>query len=303
MKLSVPSRIKIVEVGPRDGLQNERKVLPAEAKIGFVDLLTEAGLSHIEVTSFVSPRWVPQLADGAEVYAAVKKAPEVVYSALVPNLFGMERALAAGVRYVAVFTAASETFNQHNINASIDESLERFEAVCERAEAEHIPVRGYVSTSFGCPYEGTVAPEKVADVTAALFQMGCVEVSLGDTVGVADPVLVVDVIDAVAQVAPIDRIAVHLHDTHGRGLANAFAALQAGVTIMDTSAGGLGGCPYAPGATGNLATEDLVSMLHHMGIETGVDVAKVAAASFFMEQQLGRPLPSRHLQTLRTRPT
>ncbi len=294
--MSLPSRVKVVEVGPRDGLQNEPGVVPTNVKVAFVDQLSAAGLPHIEVSSFVSPRWVPQLADADAVYHAVKKGEGQIYSALVPNNFGMERAIAAGVHHVTIFTAASETFNQHNINASISESLQRFEPVCSAAEEHGIGVRAYVSTSFGCPYAGRVRPADVADVARRLFELGVGEISLGDTHGAAYPHRVPAVIEAVTAHVPLDRLAVHFHDTHGRALANVYSALTCGVAIVDASAGGLGGCPYSPGATGNLATEDLLAMLHGMDIETGVDLAAVVDASVFMEEFLGRNLPSRHLR-------
>lgn len=299
--MTLPSRVRVVEVGPRDGLQNESGVVPTEVKIAFVDRLTDAGLPHIEVTSFVSPRWVPQLADATEVYAGCKKAPGTVYSALVPNDFGMKRALDAGARHVAIFTAASETFNQHNINASIEDSIRRFEPVMDQAAAAGTPVRGYVSTSFGCPYEGDVAPEAVGRVVRLLSDLGVESISLGDTHGAAVPTRVPAVLAAASAEVSIDRIAVHFHDTHGRALANVFAALQCGVSTVDSSAGGLGGCPYSPGASGNLATEDLLAMLHGMDIETGVDLDKLIEASLFMEQTLARALPSRHLRAARAR--
>ena len=293
--MSFPPRVTIVEVGPRDGLQNEPDAIATEHKVAYVNLLSDAGLPHIEVTSFVSPRWVPQLADCAEVFESVLKHEGIGYSALVPNMYGFERALAAGVKRIAIFTAASETFNQHNINASIDESLERFIPVMERAKAEGVWVRGYVSTSFGCPYDGEVPPSNVVRVARALDALGVDEVSLGDTHGAAVPSQVPEVVGGVLEHLPAEKVAVHFHDTHGRALANVFAALQLGVHIVDTSAGGLGGCPYAPGASGNLATEDLVVMLHKMGIETGVNLEKLMAASRYMEGILGRTLPSRHL--------
>ncbi|MEC8023803.1 MAG: hydroxymethylglutaryl-CoA lyase [Myxococcota bacterium] len=293
--MSFASRVKIVEVGPRDGLQNEPETIATKDKVAFVNLLSEAGLPHIEVTSFVSPRWIPQLADGSEVFEFITKRTDTEYSALVPNTYGLERALDAGVKRIAIFTAASETFNQHNINASIDESLERFVPVMDRAKAEGVWVRGYVSTSFGCPYDGDVPAENVIRVARALDALGVDEVSLGDTHGAAVPSQIPEVIGGVLEHLPVSKIAVHFHDTHGRALANVYSALQLGIQIVDTSAGGLGGCPYAPGASGNLATEDLVVMLNRMNIETGVDLKKLMKASRYMEQILGRRLPSRHL--------
>jgi hydroxymethylglutaryl-CoA lyase len=289
------SHVKIVEVGPRDGLQNEPETITTDDKITFVNLLSDAGLPHLEVTSFVSPRWVPQLADGAEVFQGIAKRDDAEYSALVPNMYGLERALKAGVRRISIFTAASETFNQHNINASIDESLERFKPVMARAQSEGIWVRGYVSTSFGCPYDGDIPAENVVRVARALDELGVHEISLGDTHGAAVPSQVPEVVGGVLEHVPVEKVAVHFHDTHGRALANVYSALQLGIGIIDSSAGGLGGCPYAPGASGNLATEDLVVMLSRMKIETGVDLNKLMKASRFMEGVLERRLPSRHL--------
>ena len=289
------SHVKIVEVGPRDGLQNEPETITTDDKITFVNLLSDAGLPHLEVTSFVSPRWVPQLADGAEVFQGIAKRDDAEYSALVPNMYGLERALKAGVRRISIFTAASETFNQHNINASIDESLERFKPVMARAQSEGIWVRGYVSTSFGCPYDGDIPAENVVRVARALDELGVHEISLGDTHGAAVPSQVPEVVGGVLEYVPVEKVAVHFHDTHGRALANVYSALQLGIGIIDSSAGGLGGCPNAPGASGNLATEDLVVMLSRMKIETGVDLNKLMEASRFMEGVLERRLPSRHL--------
>ena len=299
MAMQLPKKVKVVEVGPRDGLQNEPDRLRTDVKVGFVDRLTAAGLQHIEVSSFVSPHWVPQLSDARAVFERIARAPDVVYSALVPNLYGLQRALEAGVRYIAVFTAASETFNQHNVNCSVAESLHRFEPVFALARAEGVRVRGYVSTAYGCPYEGPVAPERVAEVALALHDAGCEEISLGDTNGVAVPTRTEAVLECVAGRVPLDRLAVHFHDTFSRALANVVVALQMGVSTVDASAGGLGGCPYAPGASGNLATEDLLHLLHGLDIETGVSLAGVTDASLFMETALGRTLPSRYLSTVR----
>jgi isopropylmalate/homocitrate/citramalate synthase len=283
----LPARVRVVEVGPRDGLQNISATVPTAVKVRFVDLLSAAGLPVIEVTSFVSPRAVPQLADAAEVFRAITKRPGTRYPVLVPNLRGMERALAAGVRDIAVFTAASEGFTHHNINATIDESLQSFRPVVELAQHEGIGVRGYVSTAFGCPYDGPVSPARVVDVTRRLFDLGVWEVSIGDTIGVATPGSVRAVLGALLDLFPAERLAVHFHDTRGTALANVLAALELGIATVDASAGGLGGCPYAPGASGNLATEDLLYMLHGMGIETGVDLAAVAAATHYLAAQLG----------------
>jgi hydroxymethylglutaryl-CoA lyase len=276
---ALPRRVKIVEVGPRDGLQNESTTIPTALKVEFIDALSDAGLSVIEATSFVDPRYIPQLADAEAVLSQIRKTPGVRYPVLVPNAKGMERALAAGAKDVAVFTAASETFNRRNINASIDESFARFAPVVEIARAHDIGVRGYISCSFGCPYEGAVEAAKVADVAQRLLALGAGEISIGDTIGVATPNQVVEVVDRLVRSIEIGRLAMHFHDTRGTALANVVTALELGIAIFDSSAGGLGGCPYAPGATGNLATEDLLYMLDGMGIETGVSLEKVVAAT------------------------
>jgi isopropylmalate/homocitrate/citramalate synthase len=301
MSQSLPQRVQVVEVAPRDGLQNESVVVNTDQKVDFINRLSAAGCSHIEVTSFVSPKWVPTLADHAEVFRRIEKAPNTVYSALVPNRLGMERALDAGVRHVAIFSAASDTFTRKNINASVEESFERFREVCGIADREDIPVRGYISTTFGCPYEGDVPVERVVEVARAFLDLGVDEISLGDTIGVATSSSVEAVLQALSAHVPSEKIAVHFHDTHGRALTNVMTALQAGIVRVDASAGGLGGCPYAAGASGNLATEDLLSWLASKGIETGIDLEQVAGASLFMERQLGRELPSRHLQARRSR--
>ncbi|MDQ6601645.1 MAG: hydroxymethylglutaryl-CoA lyase [Chloroflexota bacterium] len=287
--------VRIVEVGPRDGLQNESVFVPTEAKIRFIDLLTDAGLPVIEATSFVSPKAIPALADADQVFPAIAQRPGTRYPVLVPNLRGLDRALAAGVREIALFTAASETFTKRNINMTIDESLAVFAAVMERARPEGLTVRGYVSTAFGCPYEGYVPPTRVAEVARRLFDLGVAEVSIGDTIGVATPNQIVEMMPLLTDIAPVEALALHLHDTRGTALANAYAGLQAGITCFDSAAGGLGGCPYAPGASGNLATEDLLYMLDGLGIETGVEIAKVVAASHFLATVLGHDLPSRYL--------
>jgi hydroxymethylglutaryl-CoA lyase len=291
----LPQRVTVVEVGPRDGLQNEHGVVATADKIRFIDLLSEAGFPVIEATSFVSPKAIPALADADRVFPAIRKRPGTRYPVLVPNLRGLERALAAGVRAIALFTAASETFTQRNINMTIEQSLTVFAAVIERAKPAGLWVRGYVSTAFGCPYEGAVPPARVLAVTERLFALGCEEVSIGDTIGVATPNQVTEMVGLLAGVAPLDQIALHLHDTRGTALANAYAGLERGVTCFDSAAGGLGGCPYAPGASGNLATEDLLYMLHGLGIETGVDLEKVVAASQFLARVLRHDLPSRYL--------
>lgn len=268
-----PERVRLVEVGPRDGLQNESRTVPTAAKIAFVDALAETGLDEIEVTSFVSPRWVPQLADASDVFAGITRRPGVIYSALVPNERGLERAMAAGAGKVAVFTAASETFSRRNTNASIAETLERFRPVLEESE---VPVRGYVSTAFHCPFEGPIAPRQVVPVVRALFDLGCAEVSIGDTIGKATPDEVRQLLDAILPVWPAGRLALHLHDTYGQAVDNARAARAMGLTVFDASAGGIGGCPYAPGAPGNVATQALVAAFPG---STGVDPARLEAAS------------------------
>lgn len=295
---AIPTSVRVVEVGPRDGLQNERVTIPTAQKIQFINMLAKAGLPVVEATSFVSPRAIPQLSDASEVMSGITRLPTTDYPVLVPNLKGMQRALAAGVRSIAVFTAASESFTRHNINATIAESLENFRPVVALARQEQIPVRGYISTVFGCPYEGTVAPEKVLQVALALLDMGIAELSLGDTIGVATPNQVIDVLSLLEEQGhiPIERVAVHFHDTRGTALANVLQALQMGISIIDSSAGGLGGCPYAPGAAGNLATEDLLYMLHGMGIHTGVDLDKVVAATSFIAPLLGHAPTSKYYQ-------
>ena len=296
MLASLPARVRVVEVGPRDGLQNEKTIVPTAAKLRFIALLNEAGFPAIEVTSFVSPKAIPQLADAAEVFAGVEKRSGTSYPVLVPNQRGMERALAAGVREIAVFTAASESFTRANINMTIAESIAAFRPVVALAQQQGVRVRGYVSTAFGCPYEGVVAPQRVVDVTTALLDLGIAEVSIGDTIGVATPNQVTELVPLLLEHLDIDRLAMHFHDTRGTALANVLAALQAGVSIFDSAAGGVGGCPYAPGAAGNLATEDLLYMLHGMGITTGVDLDAVVRASQYLATILGRPLTSKYLQ-------
>lgn len=295
---ALPGVVRVVEVGPRDGLQNEKALIPTEQKIAFIRLLAGSGLAVIEATSFVSPRAIPQLSDAGAVMAGLSQDGTVQFPVLVPNLKGMERALAAGVRAIAVFTAASESFTRHNINATIAESLANFRPVVALARQEGVTVRGYISTVFGCPYEGAVAPRQVLLVAQALLEMGIGELSLGDTIGVATPNQVVDVLGLLLTegTIPVERLAVHFHDTRGTALANVLMALQLGINIVDSSAGGLGGCPYAPGAAGNLATEDLLYMLHGMGIHTGVDLEKVVAATRFIAPLLGHVPTSKYYQ-------
>src|SRR6058998_36198 len=288
--------VKVVEVGPRDGLQNEKVTIPTEAKVEYITALADAGLRVIEAGAFVSPKWVPQMADTAEVFANIPKDPGVEYPVLVPNMKGLERAMEAGVKSIALFTAASESFNKRNINMSIDESLERYAEVAARARDGGMRVRGYVSTAFGCPYEGDVPPEKVLEVSARLLDIGCYEVSVGDTIGVGTPMQAQGVIGMLLQVIPASKLAMHFHDTRGTALANTLAALEMGIATYDASSGGLGGCPYAPGASGNMATEDLVYMLDAMAIETGVDLKRLVKASSIIAPYLDHPLPGRYLQ-------
>jgi hydroxymethylglutaryl-CoA lyase len=294
--MKVPAKATVVEVGPRDGLQNERAAIGTADKIAFVNQLTEAGHQVIEVTAFVSPKWVPQMADAAEVLAGITRRAGVRYTALVPNRQGLERAIAAGVSEVAIFAAASETFSRRNINQSIAESLTNYAAVCADAGAAGLRVRGYLSTCFVCPFEGPIAPAQVADVAGRLLELGVYEVAVSDTIGAAHPGQVAPVLDAVTTRVPLEHIALHFHDTRGTALANVLAGLDYGVTTFDSSAGGLGGCPFAPGAAGNLATEDLLFMLNGLGIDTGVSLDAVATASRFIETKLDHKLPSRYLQ-------
>ncbi len=290
------SQILITEVGPRDGLQNEKGLVPTEAKLAFLEALVDAGVTRLEAGSFVSPKWVPAMADTPEIYQRLKRRPGVKYIALVPNLRGLEGALALQVTDIAVFTAASETFNKKNINMSIGESLAGIREVARIAKQNGMWIRGYVSTCFGCPYEGKVPPAKVAEVAGQLAEIGVDELSIGDTIGVATPNQVPEIVALAAERTPLENIALHFHDTRGTALANVLAGLEAGVRKFDSSAGGLGGCPYAPGASGNLATEDLLYMLHGMGHESGIDLDKVVAASRGIADALGRALPSRYLQ-------
>ena len=296
----MPSRVTVVEVGPRDGLQNEPAAIATADKIAFVNLLSKTGLPVVEAGAFVSPKWVPQMADAAEVFGGIERRPGVRYSALVPNLAGLERAHRAQVSEVAVFAAASESFSQKNINQSIEASLDTYRAVCARAAELGLRIRGYVSTAFGCPFEGSVAPGRVASVAAALVEMGAFEVAVSDTIGIAHPGQVRPVVEAVAERIPLSRIALHFHDTRGTALANVLTALEIGVATFDASCGGLGGCPYAPGATGNLATEDLIYMLDGLGIETGVNLGTLVEASHFMEPRVGHALPSRYYNAARS---
>ena len=285
---------KIVEVGPRDGLQNESVAIATADKIAFVDRLAEAGHAAIEVAAFVSARWVPQMADAADVFAGIRRRPGTKYAALVPNVTGMERAIDAGADEVAIFAAASESFSRRNINQTIAESLNTYRTVCARASEARVPVRAYVSTAFGCPFEGAIDPAAVAAVSAALMDMGAYEIAISDTIGIAHPGQIGPVLNEVTRRVPIERIALHFHDTRGTALANVLMALQLGVTAFDASAGGLGGCPYAPGAAGNLATEDLLYMLDGLDVATGVSLSRVLEASALIEEKIGHPLASRY---------
>ena len=293
-----PKQVTIVEVGPRDGLQNERALVSTADKIEFVNRLSAAHLPVIEVSAFVSPKWVPQMADAAEVFAGIRRAPGIRYTALVPNLAGLDRAIAAGVTEIAVFAASTETFSRKNINQSIDESLATYAQVCDRARASGLRVRGYLSTAFGCPFEGTVAPERVADVAARLADLGVFEVAISDTIGIAHPGQVPGVLDAVLARVPAAQVALHFHDTRGTALANVLASLPYGIATFDAAAGGLGGCPFAPGAAGNLATDDLIYMLDGLGIETGVSLAAISDASAFIASRIDHRLPSRYAQAV-----
>jgi isopropylmalate/homocitrate/citramalate synthase len=297
-------RVRIVEVGPRDGLQNEHVSISTEDKIAFVNLLSASGLTVIEVSAFVSAKWVPQMADAAELFLRITRAPGVRYTALVPNVKGLEHALEAGVDEVAVFAASSEAFSRANINQSIADSLTNYSEVCRRAREAGVPVRGYLSTAFGCPFEGAVAPSTVADLAGRLIAMGVYEVAVSDTIGIAHPGQVPRVVDAVIRAGvPVEKLALHFHDTRGTALANVLTALTLGVATFDASAGGLGGCPYAPGASGNLATDDLIYMLDGLGVDTGVSLDRLSQASAFIAARIDHPVPSRYAQARRATAT
>jgi hydroxymethylglutaryl-CoA lyase len=300
--VTFPPQVKIVEVGPRDGLQNERALVPVEIKVRLIEQLAEAGLKVIESGSFVSPKWVPQMVDTAAVLAKIKRTSGVQYPVLVPNLKGLEAALAAEAKEIAVFTAASESFARANTNCTINESLRRCRQVAEAALAAGLAVRGYISCVISCPHEGEIKPDAVARVSADLAAMGCYEVSLGDTIGTGTPVKVRRMLEAVAKYLPLHQTAVHFHDTWGQALANILVSLDCGIATVDSSVAGLGGCPYAPGATGNVATEDVVYMLDGMGIETGVDLQRLAAAGREITEQLGRPLTSKVAIAMQSEP-
>ena len=287
--MAFPDNVRLVEMSPRDGLQNEPgPIIATHIKTELIDRLADCGLNHIESASFVSPKWVPQMGDASDVMAGIKRKKGVRYSVLTPNLKGFENALAAGVDEVAVFGAASESFSQKNINCSIAESLERFLPVMEAAKQHQIPVRGYVSTVLGCPYEGDIAPEQVAKVAKALAELGCYEISLGDTIGVGTPLKAKRMLEAVAAEVPIEKLAAHFHDTYGQALANLYAVLEEGIAVIDSSVAGLGGCPYAKGASGNVATEDVLYLLNGLGIETGVDLNKLVTTGEWISEQLKR---------------
>ena len=296
-----PSRVRLIDVAARDGLQNEQAPVTTDIKVALIERLADAGLPVVEATSFVSPRWVPQMADAADVMARIRRRPGVSYPVLVPNLKGFEAALAARAEEVAVFAAASESFSRRNINCSIGESLERFAPVCEAALAAGVKVRGYVSCVLGCPYEGAVDPGAVAEVARRLIDLGCYEVSLGDTIGAGTPLATQRMIETVATRVPIENLAGHFHDTYGQALGNILASLQLGIASFDSSVAGLGGCPYAKGATGNVATEDVVYMLHGMGVETGIDLDLLVDAGEFISQAIGRPNGSRAGRALAAR--
>jgi hydroxymethylglutaryl-CoA lyase len=298
MQATLPPRVRLVEVGPRDGLQNERHAVPTDIKVGLIDRLTDAGFVAIEATAFVSPRWVPQMADAAAVMANIRRGPGVRYSALTPNMKGFDAALAVGADEVAVFVAATETFSRKNINCSIAESLERARPIFEAAKSHGVPVRGYVSCVLGCPYEGDVAPSKVAEVAVALHAMGAYEVSLGDTIGVGTAGRTKALVATVAERIPVTSLAGHFHDTYGQALTNVYAALEMGVATFDAAVAGLGGCPYAKGATGNIASEDVVYLLEGLGIETGIDMTKLRVASRYISAALAREPASRVARAL-----
>uniref|UniRef100_A0A8D0G903 Hydroxymethylglutaryl-CoA lyase, mitochondrial n=1 Tax=Sphenodon punctatus TaxID=8508 RepID=A0A8D0G903_SPHPU len=292
----LPKHVKIVEVGPRDGLQNEKNLVPTQVKISLINMLSETGLPVIEATSFVSPKWVPQMADHTEVMQGIQLFPGISYPVLIPNLKGFQAAMAAGAKEVSIFGAASELFTKKNIKCSIEESLQRFTEVLSAAKEASIPVRGYVSCVLGCPYEGKIAPAKVAEVAKKMYVMGCYEISLGDTIGVGTPGSMKEMLSAVLKEVPVGALAVHCHDTYGQALANTLVALQMGVSVVDSSVAGLGGCPYAQGASGNVATEDMVYMLNGLGIHTGVDLQKVMEEGAFICKALNRRTSSKVAQ-------
>jgi hydroxymethylglutaryl-CoA lyase len=296
--MRLPKQVRMVEVGPRDGLQNEAQLVPAATKIALIEQLADAGLTVIEAGSFVSRKWIPQMADTADVLAGLKRKPGVSYPVLVPNIKGFEAARVCGVEEIAIFGAASESFSRRNINCSIAESLERFAPVAEAAKQHGMRIRGYISCVVGCPYEGPIAPQAVAQVAAKLLALGCYEISLGDTIGTGTPARIQAMIDAVSEVVPIERIGVHFHDTYGQALANILASLEKGIAVVDSSVAGLGGCPYAKGASGNVASEDVLYMLKGLGVHTGVDLDKLATVGQFISKVLGREPASKVARAL-----
>lgn len=298
-KLAQPTAVRIVEVGPRDGLQNEPTILPAATKIELINALSETGLRTIEVTSFVSAKWVPQMGDNSEVLRGINKVPGISYPVLTPNLKGFEAAIAAGAEEVAVFGAASESFTKKNVNCSIEESLARFQDVMDAAKKAQVKVRGYVSTVVGCPYEGKIKPSAVVRVVDKLLEMGCYEISLGDTIGVGTPGSFTEMLREVTRIAPVNMLAVHCHDTYGQALPNILTSLDFGIAVVDASVSGLGGCPYARGASGNAATEDVVYMLHGLGIETGIDLPRLVNVGKFISEKLGRQSESKVNRAMR----
>lgn len=295
----LPTKVRVVEVGPRDGLQNEKTLITAEDKIKLIDMLANAGIEYIESGSFVSPKWVPQMATSTDVFNGINRVAGKTYAALTPNMKGFEAAMTANVDEVAIFGAASESFSQKNINCSIEESLERFLPIMEAAKQANMKVRGYVSCVVGCPYEGDISPVKVAEVSKKLFDMGCYEISLGDTIGVGTPQSVQKMLQAVSALVPIEKLAVHFHDTYGQALTNIYTALQCGVAVVDSAIAGLGGCPYAKGASGNVATEDVVYLLDGLGIESNIDLEKLLNAGWFISDLLGKPPMSKVSQAKR----
>jgi hydroxymethylglutaryl-CoA lyase len=299
--MTIPTSVKIVEVGPRDGLQNEAQIVPVKVKIKLIDKLVDAGLPVVESGAFVSPKWVPQMAASGEVFKGVQKRADVSYPMLVPNMKGLEAALEAGVEEIAIFAAATDSFSQKNINCSIDESIERFRLVVERAIKHNIKVRGYISCVLGCPYEGEVSMAVVAGIAKTMFDQGCYEISLGDTIGVGTPGKAQAMVEQVGKVVPIPQLAAHFHDTYGQGLANLYAVLQSGICVIDSSVSGLGGCPYAKGASGNVSTEDVVYMLHGMNVETGVDMNKLLEAGAYISKFLDREPSSKAALALANR--
>lgn len=286
--MTMPKAVSIVEVGPRDGLQNEKSIVSVEEKINFINLLSKTGIKRIEAGSFVSPKWVPQMADSGDIFLGIEKNPSITYSALTPNIKGLDAAIESGVEEVAVFGAASESFSMKNINCSIEESLKKFEPVIAKANTHNIKVRGYVSCVMGCPYEGEISPSAVADVSKRLIDMGCYEISLGDTIGTGTPVATKRLLDSVLNVVNIEQLAVHFHDTYGQALVNLYSALDYGVATIDSAVAGLGGCPYARGASGNVATEDVLYMLNGMGINTGIDMEKLLVATQFISEVVNK---------------